>query len=177
MSRCWIDRAAFSFQVVPLLFFCSFRIFNSLLSGFLDARWGVEHGYSGRVIPTATRARSPSGFPVPNNLQRRESRVTQKSQNTEHRTQNTEQESQCSNRMPSRASAFLFSLFCFSLFPVPLASGTLLVACGGVFRGGTVRGHGWPRRAYRDVFTACPGPEHTAASTRHDPDTKTQRRS
>jgi hypothetical protein len=22
--------------------------------------------------------------------------------------------------------------------------------------GGTVRGHGWPRRAYRDVFTACP---------------------
>src|SRR5690606_19739173 len=22
---------------------------------------------------------------------------------------------------------------------------------------GTVRGHGWPRRAYRDVFTACPG--------------------
>src|SRR5690606_5222106 len=60
--------------------------------------------------------------------------------------------------------------FCYSLFffrPL-LSSGTEAIACGGVFRGGAVRGHGWPRRAYRDVFTACPAPEHTAASTRHN---------
>ena len=132
MSRCWIDRAAFSFQVVPLLFFCSFRIFNSLLSGFLDARWGVEHGYSGRVIPTATRARSPSGFPVPNNLQRRESRVTQKSQNTEHRTQNKNLNAaigclQGQALFSSRYSVFLFFPFRWRLAPCWL----LAVVCSG----------------------------------------------
>src|SRR5690606_22567377 len=67
------------------------------------------------------------------------------------------------NLVPSRGMRF--SPFCFSLL---LSSGTEVVACGGVFRDGTVRGHGWPRRAYRDVFTACPAPEHTSASTRHN---------
>src|SRR5690606_41730679 len=37
---------------------------------------------------------------------------------------------------------------------------------------GTVRGHGWPRRAYRDVFTACPGritPAHMPAPNPQHP--------
>src|SRR5690606_27700495 len=39
----------------------------------------------------------------------------------------------------------------------PNPAADFLVLEGG-WRDGTVRGHGWPRRAYRDVFTACPVP-------------------
>src|SRR5690606_31481739 len=39
--------------------------------------------------------------------------------------------------------------------------GTVSGALGVGAACGTVRGQGWPRRAYRDVFTACP------ASRRH----------
>src|SRR5690606_35135322 len=46
--------------------------------------------------------------------------------------------------------------------------GTVSGALGVGAACGTVRGHGWPRRAYRDVFTACPASRpHTQGLPKH----------
>src|SRR5690606_23154146 len=120
----------------PFYFFSLFVFWGSLLDRWCSfwgvGQWRAEDGYSGRVIPTATRARSPPGFPVPNNLQRRESRISQKPKSKEQRAI-----SEAGIWCLQGACAFLLFAVLLSSFAVVWHRGNCLRWC--------VQGRGRPR--------------------------------